>query len=748
MCAACPDEGYNGKKTTMWGRKPTTTQSAPAPTTAPAVAPTAAPTAAPGARTPALATTDDLLRHAGWERLSDSERAALISGYPTFAVPTAAPSSIDMVDSNAQATQDWVAALVAGSFQSRAAEIIRIWLDDAAPDSHLYLGGNVGMGRRSLVASLARQAMAKRPSPPDYVYIPVPSALDRAYLLTLPRGTGKGFATAIDQTLRTITSGWSGDDSSEGSNGNASSATPAAAADPISARIQLIASAFAPLQQPQFAPAQTYLGQLRAAFAALAATPPGDLPVSYNDMPTVLVPSLPPTVLPDAIPAGGPVIVGSLIRDKLDDLLMRANGGVLILPATDPLIVDGAWPSLITALTTGALTVKAGWPLLPLTLRVALIGDSGAYAALDNAPGDFERAFRYEAWCSAAADWTPQSEAAYAVFAQGVAQRHQTPAWDASGIARLVEEGARRGDGLNRTYLSTNLALLHDLAREAGRLAQTKGRTNTTGDDVEAVMWRRRWQQGLNAKRVREAIFSGQEITPTSGSAIGQINGLGVYSFHPPEGNFAIPTRISATVSPGSEERLLDIEHAAEQADADHVRGEMTVEGYLAYRYGQDRPVTLAARIRFEQEHGTTGGDSASGAMLFALLSALAQAPIRYSYAVTGAVGQYGEMQPIGDVNTKIEGFWELCRQRRAQGEQSAGGYGMLIPAVNTRDLMLRAEVAEAIIREGWFHIWPISTVDDALELLMGLPAAEVHTRVERRLQRFYELTLQSRATR
>ncbi len=724
----------------MWGRKPTTTQTAPAPTTAP----NPAPTAAPGARTPALATTDDLLRHAGWERLSDSERAALTSGYPPFSAAAAA-STIDVVDASAHATQDWVAALVAGSFQSRAAQVIGIWLDDAAPDSHLFVGGDIGMGRRSLVASLARQAMAKRPSPPDYVYIPVPSALDRAYLLPLPRGTGKAFATAIDQTLRTITGGWSSDDNTDD---NKTAAAPTTAAtDGASARMQLIANAFAPLQQPPFAAAQPYGGQLRAAFTALAAAP-GDLPVTYNDMPTVLVPSIPPTTLPDAIPAGGPVIIGSLVRDKLDDLLMRANGGVLILPATDPLIVDGAWPQLITALTTGAMTVKAGWPLLPLSLRVALIGDSAAYNALDNAPGDFERAFRYEAWCSSAADWTPQSEAAYAVFAQGVAQRHQTPAWDASGIARLVEEGARRGDGLNRTYLSTNLALLHDLAREAGRLAQTKGRSATTGDDVEAILWRHRSVQGLNAKRVREAIFSGQEITPTTGSAIGQINGLGVYSFHPPEGNFAIPTRISATVSPGSEERLLDIEHAAEQADSDHVRGEMTVEGYLAYRYGQDRPVTLAARIRFEQEHGTTGGDSASGAMLFALLSALAQAPIRYSYAVTGAVGQYGEMQPIGDVNTKLEGFWELCRQRRAQGEQSVGGYGVLIPAVNTRDLMLRAEVADAIIREGWFHIWPISTVDDALELLMGLPAAEVHARVERRLQRFYELTLQSRASR
>ena len=708
----------------MWGRQTKTTQ--------------------PAATPQPLGSVNDLLRRADWERMSDADRATAINGYPAFPASTAAGVSTavapDMVDANTNANgvQDWVAALVAGSFQSRAAQVIRIWLDDVAPDAHLFLGGPIGLGRRSLVASLARQAMAKRPAPPDYVYIPLPAALDRAYLLSLPKGVGAPFGKAIDLTLRMMTSAWSGDDDSDGK---------LTAEQMTASRDQLIAAAFAPLQQPNFAAAQSYVQQLRAAFAALAATP-GDLPVSYNDMPTVLVPSADPTLAPDAQPKSAPVIVGSLIRDKLDDLLMRANGGVLILPATDPLVVDGAWPTLITALTTGTYQVKAGWPFLPLSLRVALVGDGAAYNALDNAPGDFERAFRYEAWCGSAADWTPQSEAAYAVFANGVAQRHGLPPCDPSGVARLVEEGARRGDGLNRTYLSTNLSLLHDLAREAGRLAQTNGHALTTGADIEATVQRRRTLQGLSAKRVREAIFSGQEITPTNGSAIGQINGLGIYEFHPPEGNFAVPTRISATVSPGAEERLLDIEHAAEQADSDHVRGEMTVEGYLAYRYGQQRPVTLAARIRFEQEHGTTGGDSASGAMLFALLSALAQAPIRYSYAVTGAVGQYGEMQPIGGVNTKIEGFWELCRQRRAQGEQSDGGYGVLIPAVNTRDLMLRAEVADAIIREGWFHIWPISTVDDALPLLMGLPAAEVHARVERRLQAFYEAAMRIRVTR
>jgi predicted ATP-dependent protease len=261
---------------------------------------------------------------------------------------------------------------------------------------------------------------------------------------------------------------------------------------------------------------------------------------------------------------------------------------------------------------------------------------------------------------------------------------------------------------------------------------------------VLAALNRRRALQGANAQRVREAILSGQANTPTTGAAIGQINGLGIYEFHPSEGNFAVPTRISATVSPGRDARLLDIEREAEQADADHVRGEMTIEGYLAQRYGQERPLRLVARVRFEQEHGTTGGDSASGALLYALLSALARVPLRYSCAVTGAVGQHGELQPIGGVNTKIEGFWELCRLRRAQGEQAEHGYATIIPAVNARDLMLRDEVAASIANEGWFRVWPVSTVDEALTILTGLPAAQIHARVEQRLQQFHNAAFQA----
>lgn len=565
--------------------------------------------------------------------------------------------------------------------------------------------------------------------------------MDRALLLAVDNGTGVAFTKALDTALRQLTAGWSGDsdDDSDSDSASGSADAPAAAQAAASPnRAQLVAQAFAPLQAPTFASARAYVDRLRAAFDALASDP-ADLPVTYNDMPTWLVSAASGGVVNTSKATSAPVVLGTLVRDKLDDLLIRANGGVLILSASDLLAVDGAWLTLSVALNSRTLQMKPSWPPLPLTARVVLIGDSDAYNALANAAGDFTRIFRYETWCVASATWNQRGEASYAALADGAAQAYGLPAFDPSAVARLVEEGARRGGGLNRSYLVTDLLLLRDLAMEAGRAAQARGGATTTGADVVAALTHRRSLQGATAKRVREAILSGQANTPTAGSAIGQVNGLGIYEFHPSEGNFAVPTRISATVSPGRDERLLDIEREAEQADADHVRGEMTIEGYLAHRYGQERSIRLNARVRFEQEHGTTGGDSASGALLYALLSALARVPLRYSYAVTGAVGQYGELQPIGGVNTKIEGFWELCRMRRAQGEQTDDGYGVIIPAVNARDLMLREDIAETIEKEGWFHIWPVSTVDEAMAILTGMPAAEIHARVEQRLQQFHD---------
>ena len=455
-----------------------------------------------------------------------------------------------------------------------------------------------------------------------------------------------------------------------------------------------------------------------------------------------------------------PVIVGSLARMDLVRSLLRANGGVLILPATDLVDRDqpaSDWSALRAMLRSGVVAARgAGEPSIPLSVRVALVGTYVPYRTLERAE-DFLRFFRYKARFEDDAEWVREAEAAYAALAEGAARRYGLPPFEPGAVARLVEEGARRASRHQRSHLTTDVLALRDLAVEAGRRAQAaasrpadpaaRGGATTGVDDVEAAIGARYMQQGVAAREAREAILADRDIVPTAGAVVGAITGLGVILPQPVEARYAVPFRISATVSPGRE-RLVDIEREADSADSSHISGALTMAGYLAWRYGRQRPISFVARMRFEQEHDYTSGPSASAAELFALLSVLAQVPIRCAMAVTGAVGQQGEMQLIGGTNEKIEGFWEICRMRRARGERPEGAYGVLIPAANAGDVMLRPEVAASIADEGWFHVWPVQHVDEGLPLLTGVSAAEVHARVDRQLQRFYELALQAGAVR
>jgi hypothetical protein len=679
---------------------------------------------------PALSSIDDLYRHAEWDRLPEETRAALLAPYRALdAAHVRAPGEIEGRAAT-NALQDWVADLSMRVFQREIADVMRTWLALDIPDAHLFVGGAAGLGRHSQVASLARAIMSEAPAPPDYCYVPDPARMERPLVLALPAGSGKPFTRSLGQALGALGEALSSDQ------------------DPPPDRAGVFAKVFGELSAQAPAEAQAYLTQLREATLALVAS--GTQPPFASDEPPIWVAaSGSAEAAGDRVGNGAPVVVLSLLQGDLNEGLVRANGGVLVLSALDLLLVSGAWQSLYGALTTRALPLKDGWPALPLSVRVVLVGPGSSYAGLKDTSDDFYRLFRYEVWNNPRIHWSNEAEATYAALAEGVARRYDLPALDAGGVARLVEEGARRVDNLNRTHLSTDLITLHDIVAEAGHVARARSASITTGADVESALAIRRRQQDVFARQMRAAVLSGQEITPTSGSAVGQINGLAVYDLHPVESAFAVPVRISATVTPGLEERLVDIEHEAERADAEHVRGALTIQGYLAQAYGRERPICLQGRIRFEQEHGATSGDSASLAVLATLLSALAEAPIRLSLAVTGAVGQYGEIQPIGDVNRKIEGFWDIVRLRRAEGEPTpTGGYGVLIPAVNARDLMLRTDIADSIAHGGWFHVWPIGMVDEAMQLLTGLPAPEIHKRVNARLKRFHDLTLRSRRLR
>ena len=427
----------------------------------------------------ALSTLDELLRHADWEGMTQSERDMLLAPVqgiqpPLFADGAALPDR----DAERQ-LQDWVAQLVGTRFQPEVAGVVRAWIENGAPDGHLYVGGRVGQGRTSIVASLARQAMLARPIPPDYCYVPDVAAMARHALLPVPKGTGSEFGRTLSNAIGQIAQSWDSAGASADSSGNPpgdASAVPQDAQPtppvipPLVIRLQAIAAAFDGLGAATSDAARDYLTQLRAAFEGLAATGK-PLPFEGDEPPVAHVtPSA--DDLPGAPPdMGAPVVVASLSQSELTDVLLRANGGVLVLQTVD-LLDANIFSSLASALRARGLSLKAGWPLLPLSVRVVLVGTDGAYHTLQNNTEDFSRLFRYEAWCNSDVAWTRETESAYAALADGVAVRYGLPKFDSTGVGRLVEEAARRSNGLNRTRLSTNLLLLHDLAVEAARRGQ------------------------------------------------------------------------------------------------------------------------------------------------------------------------------------------------------------------------------------------------------------------------------------
>jgi len=285
---------------------------------------------------------------------------------------------------------------------------------------------------------------------------------------------------------------------------------------------------------------------------------------------------------------------------------------------------------------------------------------------------------------------------------------------DASGVARTIEESSRLTADSER--LSLRLGLLTDLLREAGFWAGEEGHDRIECADVDRAVA----EQIKRADRVRELshemIERGTVLVDTDGEAVGQVNGLSVLSL----GKFAFgrPARITTRVRMGSG-RVIDIERETKLGGPLHSKGVLILSGYLAATYATDAPMSLWASIVFEQSYGGVDGDSASSAELYAILSALAEVPINQSFAITGSVNQFGQVQAIGGVNEKIEGFFDICRARGLTGNQ-----GVLIPASNVKHLMLRHDVVEAA-EKGQFRVYPVETIQQGIELLTGLPAGE-----------------------
>ncbi|MGE3541286.1 MAG: Lon protease family protein [Candidatus Tectimicrobiota bacterium] len=401
--------------------------------------------------------------------------------------------------------------------------------------------------------------------------------------------------------------------------------------------------------------------------------------------------------------------------------LLRADGGFLILEARDVLSEPGAWKVLVRTLRSGRLEIMpaelaGAWsgPLLtpepiPINIKVVLLGDPGLYALLDNQDPDFAQLFKVLADFDTSIARDRQGVESYAGYlAQLVQQEHLLP-FTREAVIALTEGGARIA--ARRDRLTTQFGRLADIAREATFLARRAGTQLVTEAHIQATLQRRRSRADRPARHFRTLIAEGTLRIQTRGAEVGQVNGLAV--MHAGPLIYGFPTRITATIGPGTA-GTINIEREAELSGAIHTKGFYILSGLLRFLLRSTHPLAFSASIAFEQSYGGIDGDSASGAEICCLLSALTDVPVRQDLAMTGAIDQVGHILPVGAVTNKIEGFFDTCQDLGLTGHQ-----GVLIPRANLGELMLRPDVVTAC-EEGRFHVYAVETIQQALELLTG----------------------------
>ena len=407
--------------------------------------------------------------------------------------------------------------------------------------------------------------------------------------------------------------------------------------------------------------------------------------------------------------------------------LHRANGGYLILDARQLLLQPYAWDGLKRALRSRELrieplgqalslisTVSLAPEPIPLNVKVILIGERLLYYQLYQLDPDFAELFKVEADFNEEMERTPENNLLYARLIGTMARQDSLRPFDRGAVARIIERSARMAGDAGK--LSAHLLSISDLLCEADHWAGVADNGVVSADDVQRAIDAQIHRADRLRERVQEQIQRGTILIDTTGERAGQVNGLSVIGL----GNFAFgqPSRITARVRMGKG-TVADIEREVELGGPIHSKGVLILSSFLGARYAAEHPLSLSASLVFEQSYGGVEGDSASMAELCALLSAVAEIPIKQSWAITGSVNQHGHAQPIGGVNEKIEGFFDVCQARGLTGEQ-----GAIIPASNVQHLMLRHDVVEAV-QAGQFHIYPMETVDQAIELLTGIPAGE-----------------------
>ena len=407
--------------------------------------------------------------------------------------------------------------------------------------------------------------------------------------------------------------------------------------------------------------------------------------------------------------------------------LNKANGGYVLISISDVLMNPGVWPALKRAIRNKEVRIEDPFEQygfiapqglrpepMPIKMKVILTGDPMLYQMLSIYDEDFWEIFKVKADFDSEIENTKDNMMAYAAFLSGCCDECEAKHFDPSGVAKIVEYSARIVADQER--LSSRFAQIKDWVQEANYWALKDSARFISARHVQKAMDERLFRHNLIDERIRDLINRGTIMIDTKGEVVGQVNGLSVYSLG--DISFGKPSRITAKTFLGRG-GVINIERESQLSGPIHNKGVMILSGYLGWKYAQDKPLSLSASLCFEQSYEGVEGDSASSAELYAILSSLSEMPIKQNIAVTGSVNQKGEIQPIGGINQKIEGFFKICQAKGLTGDQ-----GVLMPHQNLRNLMLREEVVEAV-RQGQFHIYSARTIDEGIEILTGLSAGE-----------------------
>ena len=446
-------------------------------------------------------------------------------------------------------------------------------------------------------------------------------------------------------------------------------------------------------------------------------------------------------------------VITNFTRIKAGSLL-EANGGYLIVNLMDALIEPFVWKELKRALKSQSLEIQIQDPFslftvsalqpepIPLSVRIVALGEPLIYHLLSLHDEDFREIFRVKADFDSEMDLGAETGQIYGQLVRQLSEKEELLAFDAEAVAELVRAGARLAS--DQTKVTSIFSHVADVAREASFWASRKGAKLVGPEDIRQAVQERVFRSDLIAEKIRDLIAEGTLLIRTEGTRVGQVNGLAVADL----GDYAFgrPSRLTASVGVGTA-GIINIERESRLSGRTFDKAMLILEGYLRNVYAGQQPLALSASIAMEQSYGGIDGDSASVAELLCLLSALADVPLRQDLAVTGSVNQWGEVQAIGGVNEKAEGFFDVCREAGLSGTQ-----GVCIPAANVRNLVLRPDVVEAV-RQEQFHVWAVSSVEEAIELFTGIPAGTVsdeksfHGRVRYRLSEIINSLRQQKTT-